>query len=632
MKVGGGLAEGYGEILRSHLGKDDIRKLMDLDNPTLHRFVADGIGLCNPADVFVVSDSPDDTRRIRRLAVESREELPLAMEGHTVHVDGYFDQGRDKEVTRYLVPPGLDLGERLNCIGREAGLAEVRGYLKDSMAGRTMFVRFFSLGPVGSDFAISGVQLTDSSYVCHSEDLLYRSGYEQFKSLGSSAAFFRVLHSSGRVDGRMTSVDVDRKRIYIDIEDDTVYSVNTQYAGNTVGFKKLSLRLAIRRADREGWLAEHMLLMGAHGPGGRVTYFTGAFPSYCGKTSTAMIPGETIIGDDLAYLRRVQGAVRAVNVENGIFGVIKGINPKDDPVIWDVLNRPGEVIFSNVLAADGVPYWVGGGRPVPEHGVNYAGDWHKGMVGPDGAEVQASHANARFTVRLSDLENLDPCADDPAGVEVGGIIYGGRDSDTLVPVQESRDWVHGVITMGAGLESETTAATLGKAGVRSFQPMSNLDFVSIRLGRYIQNHLDFAAGLKKPPRIYGVNYFITGKDGAFLTGMKDKYVWLKWMELRCHGDAGCITLPTGCIPLYDDLKRLFKEVLAADYTREQYIEQFSLRIPENLAKLDRIEKIYRAQVSDSPQVLFDTLAAQRRRLEAARKVHGDHVSPFAFAK
>ncbi|MDP6108053.1 MAG: phosphoenolpyruvate carboxykinase (GTP), partial [Candidatus Brocadiia bacterium] len=519
----------------------------------------------------------------------------------------------------------------LNSLDKEEGLAEVRGFLAGSMRGRQMLVRFFCLGPIDSVFSISGVQLTDSAYVGHSEDLLYRPGYGQFERLGDSEDFFRVLHSAGRLENHV-SADVDKRRIYVNLEDDIVYSVNTQYAGNTVGFKKLSLRLAICKADREGWLAEHMLVMGVRGPGGRVTYFTGAFPSGCGKTSTAMLPGETIVGDDIAYFRAIDGEARAVNVECGIFGIIRDVNTEDDPIIYDVLNRPGEVIFSNVLLADGRPYWEGMGCEPPGEGVNYSGPWHAGKQDAGGNEVAVSHWNARYTVTLKDLSNLDKHWDDPAGVPFRGIFYGGRDSDTCVPVQQSFDWAHGVVTMGAGLESETTAATIGQEGVRKWQPMSNLDFVSLPLGRYIGNNLEFGQGLAQPPAIFAVNYFLRGAGREYLNAMNDKHAWVKWAELRVHAEVGAIRTPTGLIPLYEDLVRLFRDVLGKDYARLDYVEQFQTRGPENLAKLDRIEDIFRTRVADTPPVVFEVLSGQRRRLEEALETCGDYVSPLHFVQ
>ena len=623
------MSEAYQAVLRAGLSEENHQKLMALRNPKLHQFIADAIDLCTPGSVFVCTDSEEDIEYIRKKAIETGEETPLAIEGHTIHFDGYNDQARDKKNTKYLVPPGVDLGANLNSTGKEDGIAEVRGYLKGSMVGREAFVRFFCLGPVDSEFSISGVQVTDSAYVAHSEDLLYRTGYDEFKRLGDSGDFFRVLHSAGELKDSV-SVNVDKRRVYVDIEDDIVYSVNTQYGGNTIGFKKLALRLAIRKADREGWLAEHMFVMGVHGPGGRVTYFTGAFPSACGKTSTAMLPGETIIGDDIAYIRAIDGQARVVNVEYGIFGIIRDVNPEDDPVINELLTTPGEVIFSNVLVKDGRPYWLGMGHELPGEGVNYSGQWRTGKKDAGGNEISPAHGNARYTVSLENLANLDPRVDDPAGAPVHGIMYGGRDSDTWAPVQQALDWAHGVITMGASLESETTAAALGQEGVRTHQPMSNLDFVSIPLGRYVQNHLAFAKHLKQPPLIFAVNYFLKDENGEYLNGMADKAVWAKWMELRLHGDVEAIRTPTGHIPRYEDLKALFCDVLSADYTEQQYTEQFMTRIPENLAKLERIETIYRTDVPDTPDVFFDTLAAQRTRLLEARNKYGDYVPPSQF--
>ncbi|HPJ72498.1 MAG TPA: phosphoenolpyruvate carboxykinase (GTP), partial [bacterium] len=499
--------------------------------------------------------------------------------------------------------------------------------LRGIMAGKQMYVLFFCLGPTFSDFSTPCVQITDSAYVAHSEYILYRPGYEYFRSIGDSRDFFRYVHSAGELEGNV-SKNIDQRRVYIDLKENIVFSTNTQYAGNTVGLKKLALRLAIRKASREAWLAEHMLLMGVHGPGGRVTYFSGAFPSACGKTSTAMCAGEGIVGDDIAYLREKSGVCRAANVEAGIFGIIQDVNPKDDPVIWNALTTPGEVIFSNVLVAGDVPYWLGDGRDVPEEGVNYSGEWYRGKKDKSGNAVSHSHKNARYTISLARLGNLDGRADDPEGVPLSGILFGGRDSDTSVPVQKAFDWAHGVLTMGASLESETTAATLGQEGVRKFNIMSNLDFLSIPLGQYIRNYLAFGKRLEVPPAIFGVNYFLRGADGKFLNAIEDKRVWLKWAESAVHNDVAMIESPTGFIPRYLDLQRLFQEVLGKDYSREDYVRQFTIRIPENLAKLERIAHLYYAQVPNTPDVLFSVFEEQQARLDEARRRLGEYISPL----
>jgi len=622
----------YKELLKAKCKRENYKKLLALKNANLLNFVAKYVALCNPDRVCVSADSEADIRYIREEAIRAGEEKKLAIEGHTVHFDGYDDQARDKENTKFLLPKGTDLSPSINAIDKEKGLEEIQDILKDIMQGHQLYVCFFCLGPTSSEFSIPCVQLTDSSYVAHSENLLYRPGYEEFKKLEGSTRFFKFVHSEGELENKV-SKNVTKRRIYIDLQEKIIYSVNTQYGGNTIGLKKLAMRLAINRASEEGWLTEHMLLMGVHGPKGRVTYFTGAFPSLCGKTSTAMLKGETIVGDDIAYLRKKDGEVRAVNVEKGIFGIIQGVNSKDDPIIWRALHSPGEIIFSNVLVtSQGGVHWIGKDGEVPKKGVNHSGEWSPGKRDAEGCEITPSHRNARFTLALRLLENTDSGLHDPQGVVVGGIIYGGRDSDTWVPVEEAFDWAHGIITKGASLESETTAATLGEEGVRKFNLMSNLDFLSIPLSRYIKNNLNFGASLKNPPHIFSVNYFLKDKEGEYLNAVRDKLVWLKWMELRVHNEVGAIKTPTGYIPKYKDLKRLFKKILDKDYSEEDYVKQFTLRIPENLAKIERIVEIYRTKVPDAPDILFKILEEERKRLEMARAEHGDYIAPAVFDK
>ena len=621
----------YLEVLRPKLSKTDYQKLSSLANPNVHEFIAKASDLCHPDRIFVCSDSAEDIAHVRRQAVATGEEKAiLTLPGHTVHFDGEHDQGRDRQATKYLVPRGFSLSKALNQIDRQEGLAEVRGFLRDSMNGRTMIVRFISLGPTNSDFTILGLQCTDSWYVAHSEDLLYRPGYEEFLKAGPKSDFLRVLHSAGKLDDEMVSVEHEKKRIYIDNMDNTIYSVNTQYAGNSVGFKKLAFRLAIRKASYEGWLAEHMLLMGVYGPNGRKTYFAGAFPSACGKTSTAMLPGESILGDDIAYIRDVNSAARAVNVESGIFGIIQDVNPKDDALIYKVLTNPGEIIFSNVLVKNGKPYWLGMGAELPKDGVNFSGAWYEGKKDESGDEIPPAHKNARYAVALKAVENCDPELNSPQGIELGGIMYGGRDAKAYVPVQQSFDWEHGIVAYGASLETETTFATIGEEGVPEINVMSIQDFISIPLGQNICNNLEFGKKLKKAPIVFGVNYFLRDKAGKFLNAIQDKHVWIKWMELRVHGAVEVIKSPTGYLPKYEDLRVLFKQVLNKEYEKEDYIKQFTIRVPENLAKIERVQRFYQENVSDTPLEMFGILYMQRRRLLEAKQRFGDYISPESF--
>ncbi|MBS7644572.1 MAG: phosphoenolpyruvate carboxykinase (GTP) [Candidatus Bathyarchaeia archaeon] len=617
------------DSLKPKMSELEYRKLHAIPNPTVHRFVAEAAELCNPDEIFICTDSPEDIAHVREMAVASGEEAPLAIPGHTYHFDGPKDLGRDRDATKYLVPKWDSLSKVLNQIEREEGLAEIRGLLRDSMRGRTMIVRFLSLGPTNSIFSIPCMECTDSWYVSHSMDLLYRQAYELFRrGKVQGDDFFRVLHSAGKLNELMQSVEADKRRIYIDYIENTVYTVNTQYAGNSMGFKKLALRLAIRRAHREGWLAEHMMITGVYGPGGRKTYFAGAFPSACGKTSTAMTPGCTIMGDDIAYLRNINGRCRVVNAEAGIFGILKDVNPVDDPLIWEALTIPGEVIFSNVLVKDGRPYWLGMGCEIPKEGVNYTGRWWDCKTDENGEKIPPAHPNARYTIPLKALRNCDPELDNPFGVELEGIIYGCRDTRAYVPVQQSFNWEHGIVAYGAALETETTFALVEEEGKYEINLMSIQDFVSIPLGKYIQSSLEFGRGLEKQPIIFGVNYFLRDKEKKdFLNDRRDKWVWIKWMELRVHDDVDALISPTGLLPKYVDLRQLFRETRGVDYKKEDYIKQFTIRVPENLAKINRVEKFYRENVQDTPLKLFEILEEQKNRLMKAQAELGSYISP-----
>ena len=620
------MSEKEKKLIRSVCSEENYAKLSCFKNNKVFLFLAEYIELCQPKSIFIRTDSLEDAEYIRGKAIEYKEEAALKIGGHTVHFDGLFDQARDKKMTKYLFDAEEGLDKNFHSIPRGKGLNEVKGFLKGAMKGKEVIVCFFGLGPLDSEFFIPCLQITDSFYVAHSEGILYRSAYNVFKDW-EGEDFFMFVHSAGVLENNV-SKNVDKRRIYIDLDKNTVFSSNTQYAGNTVGLKKLALRLAIRKASNEGWLAEHMFVMGVHGDNDRVTYFCGAYPSACGKTSTAMMKNESIIGDDIAYLRKVKDKVRAVNVESGLFGIIRDVNSESDPLICKALTMPGEVIFSNLLVSeDGIPYWLGDKREHCSRGVNFSGSWYRGKIDDLGDEIPCAHKNARYTARLNKLDNCDAGLDAPQGVEVGAIVYGGRDSDTLPPVQQSFDWIHGVITMGASLESETTAATLGKEGVRTFNLMSNLDFLSIPIAKYINNYISFAGGLKVTPLIFAVNYFLKDEQGRYSSAIEDKRIWFKWMEMRAHGDVAIIKTPTGLIPRYADLENLFKKHLDKEYPLDTYSKQFTLRIPENLSKIERIVNIYKENVYNCPEILFKVLDEQVNRLKEWSRNYGNYIDP-----
>ena len=614
------------------LGERNLSKLEALENPHVMEIVEKYVELCKPEKVSVITDDPGEVVYVRQLALEVEEEIELKMAGHTIHYDGYYDQARDKEHTAVLLPLGQRLSRGIVTVDRDEGLKEVHEFLDGAMSGKKLLIRFFCLGPTNSRFSISALQLTDSAYVAHSEDLLYRSGYEQFKKLEGSDDFFAFIHSAGELDDRNCTVNVDKRRIYIDLIDRKVYSVNNQYAGNSIGLKKLALRLGVYKANHEDWLAEHMLIMGIHPEGkDRVTYFTGAFPSACGKTSTAMIPGQTIVGDDIAYIRMDdEGDPRVVNIESGIFGIIRDVNPVDDPLIYKALTTPRELIFSNVLVTDGEPYWLGMGREdIPKRGVNHSGDWWEGKRDAEGTIIPLAHPNSRYTMRISELENQDPKVNDPEGVAIRGIFYGGRDSDTNVPICEALDWKHGVY-IGATIESETTTATIGKTGVRKSSPMAIMDFMVVPLGLYLNNHMRFGKKLKNRPKVFATNYFLK-HEGRYTNKILDKKVWVLWAEGRVHGDYDAIKTPIGFLPKYEDLRTLFKQVFNKDYTEGAYNLQFSIRLDKMLEKIARMEEIFKPE-PDMPTEFWEILKQQRKDIQAVKAETGKSVvSPSYFS-
>jgi len=570
------------------------------------------------------------------MALEKGEEQKLAGAGQTIHWDGYGDQARDKKNTKFMVyKENLDRMSSLNSVEHGEGLAEIMGIAKDNMAGKDVVVKFFCEGPAFSEFTIPCVQFTDSWYVAHSELILYRPAYEHFKGMKADEKddFFRFIHSAGELDDRGCSKNLAKRRIYMDTQNNIVYSMNAQYAGNSVGLKKHSMRLAINKGAQEGWLCEHMFVMGVvDGDKDRTTYFAGAYPSACGKTSTAMVPGEKIVGDDIAYFRNINGQFRAVNVEQGIFGIIKDVNADDDPVIYENLNKEQEMIFSNILRGDdNKPYWLGMGVEAPTKGENHSGAWEKGNKDANGNEIPMAHGNSRYTMRLDYLENFDKAGfEAKEGVKLDGVLYGGRDSDTTVPCEENTNWEEGILLKACTLESETTSATLGAEGVRTASPMANMDFVSYPLGEYTKNNIDFVKDIKDVPKIFSTNYFLRDEKGNFCTEKTAKKVWLHWADGRVHGEYESIPTPTGSIPKYEDLKALFAKYEKTDYTEAEYIYQFSFRCTKWIEKLERAKTFFAKMDANAPAFIAETWDTYIAKFEAAKAKYGDIIAPGAY--
>ncbi|MDC7230824.1 MAG: phosphoenolpyruvate carboxykinase (GTP) [Sphaerochaetaceae bacterium] len=623
-------------LLKEKMSEESFQKLAALKNDKVMDFVGTFAEHCDPKSIYVCDDSEKDTQYVREQALAKGEEHPLANSKQTIHWDGYGDQARDKKNTRFMVyKENMDKMASLNSVEYEEGLSEIMGIAKGIMKGKDAVVLFYSEGPTQSPFTIPCVQFTDSWYVAHSENILYRTAYSHFLNMKDDEKddFFRFIHSAGELDENGCTVNLQNRRIYMDTQNNIVYSMNDQYAGNSVGLKKHSMRLAINKSGQEGWLCEHMFVMAAvDKKKDRKTYFCGAYPSACGKTSTAMIPGEQIVGDDIAYFRNINGEFRAVNVEFGMFGIIKDVNEQDDPVIFKNLMIDQEVIFSNVLRGkDNKPYWLGMGVDAPEEGRNHFGEWKKGVKDANGNEVGVAHGNARYTMRLDYLDNIDKAGFEAKdGVKVEGVLYGGRDSDITVPVEESPNWKDGILLKAATLESETTSATLGQEGVRTPSPMANMDFVSYPLGTYTMNNIKFGESVKDVPKVFSNNYFMRDENGKFMTSKLAKKVWLHWAEGRVHGEYEALDTPTGKIPLYEDLKALFKEHLDEDFSKEKYDYLFTFRCTKWVDKLERTKAYYKKMDPNTPQEIFDYWDAAIAKINKAKEQYGDLILPGAF--
>lgn len=628
----------YDDVLKEKMSEESYAKLTALENQKVYDHIGFFAKHCNPKSIFVCDDSKEDEDYVRKMVVEKGEEDKLALDGQTIHWDGYKDQARDKSNTKFLVyKENLERMKSLNSVEYEEGLKEIMEISDGIMEGKDVVVKFFAEGPTFSEFTRPCVQMTDSWYVLHSEQILYRNAYEHFKSLKTQEEkddIYRFVHSAGKLDKNGCTVNLDKRRIYQDTQNNIVYSMNDQYGGNSIGLKKHSMRLAINQSGKEGWLCEHMFLMAAvDDDAKRKTYFAGAFPSACGKTSTAMIPGEEIVGDDIAYFRNIDKEFRAVNVEQGIFGIIKDVNSEDDPLIFENLKKPQEIIFSNILRGkDNKPYWLGMGEETPKEGDNHSGPgWFEGKKDADGKEIPIAHSNARYTMRLDYLDNFDADGfNDKKGVVVQGVLYGGRDSDTSVPVEESHNWEEGIVLKASTLESETTSATLGAEGVRKPSPMANLDFVSYPLGEYTMNNINFVDGMKAVPRVYSTNYFMKGEDGKFINPKTAKKVWLHWAEKRIHGELGGYETPTGVIPTYEDISALYKKYMGEEYTKDVYEYQFSFRCDKWIAKLERTMDFYKKMDAGTPKELFAKWEAAIAKIKDAQGKYGNIIKPGAY--
>jgi phosphoenolpyruvate carboxykinase (GTP) len=624
------------KLFRDRLDRDHLAKLEKIKTEEALLKIANAIAMCRPDSVFVTTGSPEDMQAVRRMSIEKGEEAPLAMKDHTIHYDLAEEQGRIVDRTFYIVNDDETTSALAKRMPRDEALAYVREKMSGIMKGKTMFVFFCCRGPAGSKAALPALELTSSTYVMHSGDILYRHVYNDFdEQVKRAGTLLTNVHS----EGPNRPEDLPHARVFMDRSWLTTFSMFCTYAGNTLLLKKGNHRFAVDLATYYGkgeQLSEHMFITGMKDAKGRITWFAGAAPSGCGKTTTAMA-GTDFVGDDLAQMWIAEdGTMRAINPEQGIFGIVADVNREGDPHLMKCLREEGtEVIWSNVLIDENkVPHWTGNGEAHPEKGFNFQGDWHKGKKDANGKEIPISHPNARCTLRCTAIANYNAeWGENPAGVPVKVITYSGRDSDTMPPVWVGRTPDHGV-AIGASIVSAATATEVGATGVKR-QPWANAPFIPGALADYMSTQFEFFNSKKFTdagrPILAGLNYFLThearGGEGTKLLGEKrDVKVWLSWLAGFAHGEVGALDTPIGFIPKYEDLKRLFSSLIQKEYPRELYDKQFSIYVDKIRSRIDLQREAF-GKEQNLPKQLFEVYDEWSKGLATLKSDFGPIVTP-----
>jgi phosphoenolpyruvate carboxykinase (GTP) len=466
-----------------------------------------------------------------------------------LHRSSPSDVARTEHLTFICMPDRDDVGPTNNWMAPEAAKYKVGNLLNGAMRGRTMYVVPYIMGPANSPLSKVGVEVTDSPYVVANMRIMARIGKVATDRLGSSDDFVPGLHSLGDLDPlRRYIAHFPRERL--------IWSVGSGYGGNALlGKKCFALRIASYLARQQGWMAEHMLILGLESPGGKVTYMAAAFPSACGKTNLAMMVSTLedagykvwTVGDDIAWMHvGPDGYLHAINPEAGFFGVAPGTSLQTNPNVMHALNR--NTIFTNVgVAPDGEPWWEGIGSERPEGLITWRGEkW-------DPSKGAAAHPNSRYTVSAKQSPSISPRFEDPEGVPISAFIFGGRRARLAPLVYEAFDWQHGVY-VGATMASETTAAATGDVGITRRDPMAMLPFCGYNMADYFQHWLDMGKRIPHPPKIFHVNWFRKGADGKYLwPGYGENVRVLKWILERVEGTGKAEETPIGFVPTRDAL-------------------------------------------------------------------------------
>ena len=588
-------------------------------NIHIDNWIAEMVELVKPENIVLIDGSEEQAEQLRGEACRTGEMIKLNQEqlpGCYLHRTAVNDVARVEDRTFICTSKKEDAGNINNWMDPKECYEKLSKLYKGSYQGRTMYVIPYSMSVVGSDFAKYGIELTDSIYVVLNMLIMTRVGLNVLEALGDSADFIKGLHA--RAD-----IDAEKRYICHFPEDNTIWSVNSGYGGNVLlGKKCFALRIASYLGRKEGWMAEHMLILGVESPDGDVKYISAAFPSACGKTNLAMlIPPEIYkskgykvwcVGDDIAWLRVGQdGRLWAVNPENGFFGVAPGTNEKSNPNALHTCMK--NAIFTNVChnLDDNTVWWEGLNDNPPEHALNWKGEpWdYRKYDKADKVNTSGAHPNSRFTAMAENCPCISDKFNDPAGVPISAIVFGGRRAKTAPLVYQSTSWQHGTF-IGSVMASETTAAAAGAVGVVRRDPMAMRPFVGYDMGDYFAHWLKMGKMIKHAPKIFHVNWFRTDDNGHFIwPGFGDNMRVLMWILARCEGKVSAKETPIGYVPYAEDINI---EGLNIDLATVEGL----LSVDKDLWLEDckAIHDFY-AQVGERvPAELYDELAALEERL------------------
>ena len=570
---------------------------MSTSNTSLKNWVEEVARLTKPASIHWCAGSDTENSALIGQMLQTGDLIKLNETTHPncyLHRSNPSDVARVEHLTFVCTRVRDDAGPNNNWMDPAEAHRKIDSLFEGAMRGRTMYVVPYCMGPIDSPFSRCGVEITDSPYVVANMRIMTRMGADALRRIEREDKFVKGLHSTG-------DLSPDRRFIMHFPEELSIKSIGSGYGGNALLGKKChALRIASWQARDEGWLAEHMLIMGLQSPQGKTHYIAAAFPSACGKTNLAMLvppesmPGWKIwtVGDDICWLQVAKdGTLRAINPEAGYFGVVPGTNRKTNCNAYDMIQR--DTIFTNVaVTADNQPWWEGMESGTP------AFDWQGKPYTPGNGP--AAHPNSRFTVSAKQNPIYSTLAEAPEGVPISAILFGGRRREVAPLVYEARDWAHGVL-IGAGMASETTAAAVGQMGVVRRDSMAMKPFCGYNFADYWQHWLSFQSKAQRLPRVFHVNWFRQDKNGKFMwPGFGDNLRVLRWIADRCEDKVAAVETPIGLLPRVEDLdvkglnldSSTLQTLLSIDtaaWRQEiesigKYLDEYKDRVPETLRK------------------------------------------------